>query len=122
MKLHNQALKYLSVSIFIIVSIWAAIFYINLMDEIHDSIDDSLERDRSVILKKLHVDQDFEQSMRAAIQSVITLINVLILQVSGECAPATRDLYTDTVLYLQGEDNGKPFRMLTSSFTRGGKF
>jgi len=122
MKLHNQALKYLSVSIFIIVSIWAAIFYINLLDEIHDSIDDSLERDKAVILKKLQEDPDFEQTLRAGIQAAFTESNFLIREISGESARAARDLYTDTVMYLLGEDDGEPFRMLTTAFTRGGKF
>src|SRR5690606_39632661 len=94
MKLHNQALKYLSVSIFIIVSIWAAIFYINLMDEIHDSIDDSLERDKAVILKKLQEDPDFEQTLRAGIKAAFTESNILIREISEESALAARVWYT----------------------------
>ena len=56
MKLVNQSVKVLAVSIFLIVSIWAVVFYYGMMNEIYDSIDDGLDNYKMLIIKKAEND------------------------------------------------------------------
>jgi two-component system, OmpR family, sensor histidine kinase QseC len=56
MNLLNRSIKYLMVSIFIIVSIWSVIFYFSMLDEIYDSIDDGLDNYKLLILQKAEAD------------------------------------------------------------------
>ncbi|MDR7128604.1 signal transduction histidine kinase [Algoriphagus sp. 4150] len=113
MKLLNQSLKYLSVSIFLIVTIWSAIFYINMLDEIHDSIDDGLDNYKLLIIKRTEKDgqvlekRDFEEG------------NFTIHQITEKEALGMRDYFTDTLLYMENEDDLEPVRMLTSAFKHG---
>ena len=51
MKLLNQSLKYISVSILIIVSLWSVVFYYNLREEIYDSIDEGLDNYKMLIIQ-----------------------------------------------------------------------
>lgn len=113
MKLLNQSLKYLSISIFLIVTIWSAIFYINMLDEIHDSIDDGLDNYKLLIIKRTEDDTtvlqktDFEEG------------NYTIHKIAESEALGMRDYFTDTLLYMQNEDDLEPVRMLTSAFKHG---
>lgn len=110
MKLLNQSLKYLSISIFLIVTIWSAIFYFNMLDEIHDSIDDGLDNYKLLIIKRTEDDEhifeqkDFEEG------------NFTIHRIPEKEALDMRDYFTDTLLYMQNEDDLEPVRMLTSAF------
>ncbi|WP_057937148.1 sensor histidine kinase [Algoriphagus resistens] len=113
MKLLNQSLKYLSISIFLIVTVWSAIFYINMLDEIHDSIDDGLDNYKLLIIKRTEDDAtvlqktDFEEG------------NYTIHKIAESEALRMRDYFTDTLLYMQNEDDLEPVRMLTSAFKHG---
>ena len=116
MNLLNQSLKYLSISIFLIVTVWSAIFYFNMLDEIHDSIDDGLDNYKLLIIKRTEDDEqifeksDFEEG------------NFTIHQIPESEALGMRDYFTDTLLYMQNEDDLEPVRMLTSAFKHGGDY
>nr|WP_245405122.1 HAMP domain-containing sensor histidine kinase [Algoriphagus sp. AGSA1] len=109
----NQSLKYLSVSIFLIVTVWSAVFYLNMLDEIHDSIDDGLDNYKLLIIKRMENDStvllkpDFEEG------------NYTIHKIEETKALGMRDYFTDTLLYMQNEDDLEPVRMLTSAFKHG---
>ncbi|SFA81517.1 sensor histidine kinase [Algoriphagus aquimarinus] len=113
MKLLNQSIKYLSVSILLIVSIWSAIFYFNMLDEIHDSIDDGLDNYKLLIINRTEDDEQIFE------QKGFEEGNFTIDQISKEEALGMRDYFTDTLLYMQNEDDLEPVRMLTSAFKHG---
>jgi len=116
MKLLNKSLKYLSISIFLIVSVWSVIFYVNMLDEIHDSIDDGLENyklliiqkavDDSTVLKKNHFDES----------------NYAVREINEPIALSMKDRYVDTLMYMQDEDDLEPVRILTTAFENHGHF
>lgn len=110
LKLHNYTVLYLSGALFLVLSIWAAIFYINMIDEIHDSIDDGLNNSKILIINKvfedsslLHKDNFLESNYR-------------IREVEKEQYLDFRDTFADTLLYTQYEEDYEPFRMLTTIF------
>lgn len=116
MKLLNQSLKYLSLSILVIVTFWSVLFYINMLDEIHDSIDDGLDNYKLLILRKA------EQDTTVLAKSTFGESNYTIREIRAETARIIRDRYTDTLMYMPYEDDLEPVRMLTTAFENHGRF
>jgi len=110
MRLHNYTVLYLSGAMFLVLSIWAAIFYVNMLDEIHDSIDDGLENTKLLVIRKtiedstiLHKDNFFESNYR-------------IREIKPHESVNYTDAYSDTTIYTENEKDFEPFRMLTTVF------
>lgn len=116
MKLLNKSLKYLSISILLIVTIWSIIFYINMLDEIQDSIDDGLENYKVLILQKVDTDPSILK------KSFFDESNYAIREIGEKRALSMKDQYRDTLMYMQDEDDLEPVRMLTTAFEHKGDF
>ncbi|MBT2162306.1 sensor histidine kinase [Zobellia barbeyronii] len=120
MKLLNQSIKYLSLSILAIVTVWSVIFYFNLLNEIKSSIDEGLENYKRLII--LNAQQDstlltkdyFDESFFA------------IRQIDKQQALSVKDNYLDTTLYMQDADDEEmepePVRMLVTAFELNGQY
>ncbi len=115
MKLLNHTLTYLSVAFFLVIGIWAAILYFNMLDEIYDSIDDGLENLKTLIIEKTRRDStiihttDFRES------------NYAIREILPGQAHVARDVYLDSTRYLVNEDDYEPVRVLKTAFRAHGK-
>jgi len=117
MKLHNYTVLYLSGAMFVVLSIWAAIFYINMLDEIHDSIDDGLNNSKILIINKVSEDSSL------LYKDNFLESNYRIREVRKEDYLDFKDTFTDTLLYTEYEADYEPFRMLTTVFAApNGKF
>ncbi|MBX9449518.1 MAG: HAMP domain-containing histidine kinase [Taibaiella sp.] len=116
MKLLNKTLTYISVSIVIIVTIWSAVLYWALLDEIYDSIDDGLANYKLLILHEAQNNpgilnkHDFAES------------NYSIYQVDASFAITVNDRFSDTLMYMQYENDLEPVRMLTTAFEQDGHY
>lgn len=117
MKLLNHTLSYLAIAFFFVIGVWAAIFYINMLDEIYDSIDDGLENSKILIIQKVQEDTslihktDFMES------------NYAIHEILAERAINYRDTYIDSTLYMVSEEDYEPVRILKTAFRlQNGKF
>lgn len=111
MKLLDQSLKYLSVSILLIVSIWSVVFYFNMLDEIYDSLDDGLANYKLLIIQKA------EQDSTILLKNAFDESNYAINPISKEESRGIRNNYKDTLLYMPFEEDLEPARLLTSVFT-----
>ena len=116
MRLLNQSLIYLSVPLLLIVSIWSVIFYINMLDEISDSIDDGLDNSKLLIIQRAASDSTILQ------KNNFNESNYAIQEITKTSAITIRDIYTDTTLYMQDENDREPVRMLSTAFELKGKF
>ncbi|MCF2444101.1 HAMP domain-containing histidine kinase [Dyadobacter sp. CY345] len=116
MKLLNHTLKYLSITLFVIISIWAAIFYINMLDEVYDSLDDGLENYKLLIIKKAEEDSSILNKKEFAES------NYEIRQIPESVAVLRKDVHQDTLMYMLNEEDYEPVRMLTSAFALNNKF
>ncbi|HTN18271.1 MAG TPA: HAMP domain-containing sensor histidine kinase [Chitinophagaceae bacterium] len=120
MKLLNQSLKYLSVSLLFVVSLWAVVFYFNMLNEIKESMDEGLENYKRQIIYKVQTDttilhqNNFEEGFFA------------IHPVPRAEALSAKDRYTDTLMYMQDADDEapelEPVRMLSTVFEQGGLY
>ena len=116
MKLLNQSLKYLSVSILIIVSIWSVFFYYNMLDEIYDSIDDGLENYKLLIIQKSETDSTVFN------KTAFNESNYAIREISSQEAATIKESYKDTLMYMQNEESLEPVRELVTVFQNGTRF
>lgn len=110
MKLMNHTLKYLSITLFVIISIWAAIFYINMLDEVYDSLDDGLDNYKLLIINKANEDSSILSKTEFAES------NYEIREIPEAMAVERKDTHVDTLMYMLYEEDFEPVRMLTTAF------
>lgn len=116
MRLLNQSLLYLSVPLLLIVSIWSVVFYINMLDEISDSIDDGLDNSKLLIIQRAASDSTVLQ------KNSFNESNYAIQEIPEAMAITIKDAYSDTVMYMQDENDLEPVRMLSTAFELRGRF
>ncbi|MBR9778046.1 MAG: HAMP domain-containing histidine kinase [Cytophagales bacterium] len=120
MKLLNQSLKYLSISILGIVTVWSVVFYMNMLNEIKSSIDEGLENYKRLIIQNAQVDATILTKTYFD-ESFFTL-----RKIAAEEALKMRDSYIDTEIYMQDADDQapepEPVRMLTTAFEYNGQY
>ena len=115
MKVLNYTTSYLAIIILALISIWAGIFYYAMLDEIYDSIDDGLDNQKGLVLQKLKLDStillnsDFEERDYA------------INEISSSAMMTKKDVYIDTMMYMQNEEDFEPVRLLTTTFQHRNK-
>jgi signal transduction histidine kinase len=115
-KLLNHTSKYFSIALLIIISVWAALFYINMLDEVYDSLDDGLDNYKILIIAKAREDStllgktQFEES------------NYSIHEISEQAALTVKDVYKDTLMYMLNEEDYEPVRLLTTAFEHKGYY
>lgn len=120
MKLLNKAIVYISVSLLFIVSLWAFVFYFNMLDEIKESVDEGLDNYKRQIIYRAQTDSmileksSFEEGFFA------------ISGISRAQALSAKDRYIDTLMYMQDADDEQlelePVRMLMTAFENEGRF
>lgn len=119
MKLLNQSLKYLSVSMFLVIGLWAFVFYFSMLSEIRDSVDEGLETQKRQILQRIESDTNtllqhsFEEGFFA------------IRKIQKPLGPAG-DYYADTMMSMQDADDDEPeqepVRLLQTVFQRQNQY
>jgi signal transduction histidine kinase len=110
MNLLNYTLKYLYLTLLVVISLWAVIFYFRMIDEIMDSLDDGLENDKMLVIQK--VAHDSATISRAGFNEH----NYSIRPLPKDAAQHIKDNYKDTMMYTLNEKDLEPFRVLTTAF------
>ena len=120
MKLLNQSIRYLSVSLLVIIGLWAVVFYFHMLGEIKESVDEGLENYKRQIVYKAQSDtailekNSFDEGLFA------------IREIGKSEALGAKDRYLDTLLYMQDADDEmaelEPVRMLETAFETQGKY
>jgi signal transduction histidine kinase len=116
MKVLNYTTSYLAAVLLVIISIWAGIFYYAMLDEIYDSIDDGLDNQKGLLLQKAAIDStilcksDFDEGDYA------------IREIPAGMAREFRDVYVDTLMYMQNEQDFEPVRLLRTVFLHKGNY
>lgn len=103
----NYTLGYLSIALFLLVTIWAVIFYFVISDEVYETIDDGLEiQKREIIAQAFHEDDLLEIRDFGSGQFRITPIQSSDFQQYNE-------FYNQEFLV---DDDYEDFRVLKTSF------
>lgn len=110
MSLLNHTLKYLAFALFGIISVWAVIFYVNMLDEVYDSLDDGLDNFKMLIIEKAH------QDTTVLYRNEFAEGNYEIREIDKAHATNMRDVHKDTLMYMPFEEDMEPVRLLTTAF------
>lgn len=120
MKLLNKSLLWLSVSLFLIIGIWSVVFYFNMLDEIKESVDEGLDN------YKLQIVYQAQKDSSILAKNTFDEGFFAIRKISQSQALAIKDLYVDTLLYMQDADDTipelEPARLLTTAFENNGNY
>ncbi|CAM4327043.1 HAMP domain-containing sensor histidine kinase [Zobellia roscoffensis] len=110
MKLLNHTSKYFAILLIVLISVWAVIFYFAMLDEVYDSLDDGLENQMELIVKEAKKDSAILHTNDFGIG------NFTITKTSLKHHHKLKDIYRDTLMYMQNEDDYEPVRILESVF------
>ena len=110
MKLLNHTISRFVLVMLPILLVWAAVFYFLMLDEIYDSIDDGLENQKTLILGKI------ERDSATLLRNHFDEGNYRVRKIPLNQAITYTDVYKDTLLYMQVEDDLEPVRLLTTAF------
>jgi signal transduction histidine kinase len=110
MKLINHTLLFLSALLFVTVSMWAVLFYFQLLSQVKTTIDNGLANYKIVLIDKLKDDSLIAE------QDVFIENNYIIKSVSADYALQVKDTYKDTLIYSTNNEIGYRTRLLTTAF------
>ncbi len=114
MKLLNQSIKYLSLTVLMLLAIWSIAFYFTMFREIKDSADEELENQKRLILYNI------QKKHTLTLKDQFDETQYIVQEVSREEALLATDQYVDTKVYMQDADDEQPelepVRMLSTGF------
>src|SRR5690606_33274961 len=112
----NYTSSWFALVLFLILSVWATVFYFNMLDEIYDSLEDGLENQKMLVIRQ------------AAKDSAVLKRNRFndgyykIREVPFEQVENHKDTFVDTLMYTLNEEDFEPFLMLKTAFQHQGKY
>jgi signal transduction histidine kinase len=116
MKLLNYTTTFFALILFIIIPIWAALFYYSMLDEIYDSMDDGLDNQKLLVLQKARTDSTL------FLRTDFNIGDYAIREIPQSTAGVMRDVYKDTLMYMRNEDEYEPIRMLQTVFKQNDRY
>ena len=116
MKLLNYTTSYFAIILVFLLTIWAVIFYIEILDEIYDSMDDGLDNQKMLIIRKAAEDPGLLQ------KNEFDEGNFTIVPTSAKTAKNIKDSYRDTLMFMENEEDYEPVRLLESAFRQDGNY
>lgn len=119
MKLLNQSVKHLSISLLLIIGVWGTVLFFNIVDEVKENVDEGLENYKRQIVFRAHQDT-------AVLKQMNLNENFYSIQEIGKGEYFdTVNIFTDTMIRVQDADDVAPrlapVRMLKTAFEDGGK-
>ena len=111
MKLVCRILLHLAWALSLLLAAWAVLFYVTMIDEINDEMDDALEARAEVILTRVLAGRELPAP--ASEDNNAYFLN----EVSAEYAAAQpRERYSDEEIFIPERDDEEPARMLRKVF------
>ena len=111
MKLLYRILIRLSIGIILILTGWGICFYIAIMDEINDEVDDSLEDYSELIIIRSLAGEDLPSKSSGSNNQYF------LTEIDKEYADRHEDIcYQDSMIYIPEKGETEPARILTTLF------
>ncbi len=115
MKLLNYTTLIFSAILLLLLSLWAVIFYFEMLDEIYDSLDDGLENQKILVFQKIRQDPGL---LELSFQEN----GFEVEEIPKEQALGFTDSYRDTLMFMQNERDYEPVRLLESVFEQDARY
>ncbi|PYE82755.1 signal transduction histidine kinase [Winogradskyella epiphytica] len=109
MKLLNHTSRHLSVLLLPLITLWAFAFYYAMLDEIYDSLDDGLENQKVLLLKRLKKEPSIVENSDFD-KHVYTFDPI-----NKEIYDNFKESYHDTLMYMYNEEDFEPVRVHESA-------
>ena len=110
MKLVYRIILHISWVLSLLVALWAALFYVALVDEINDETDDALENRAEAIIRQVLVG-------REVVSTASGNEGYFLTEVGEEYARRrSHESYTDEEIYIPERDDEEPARVLRTIF------
>lgn len=116
MKLLNYTTTYFAVILIFLLALWALIFYFEILDEIYDSMDDGLDNQKMLVIRKA------QQDSGVLDKSAFEDGNYIITPTTSTLGRGFTDAYRDTLMFMENEADYEPVRLLESVFQKDGDF
>lgn len=110
MKLINHTLFLLSAILFLLISMWAVLFYFQLLKQVKLIVDEGLADHKIVVIDKLTDDISITENDKFEDR------NYFVRQVEEDFALQVVDTYKDTLIYSKLKNIVYPARLLTTAF------
>src|SRR5690606_7560691 len=103
MKLLNYSTTYFAVILIFLLAIWALFFYFEIMDEIYDSLDDGLENQKMIVIRKARQDPALLDNTTDCEEGTIT-----ITPTTPEAGLRFTEEFRDTLMFMENEADYEP--------------
>lgn len=111
MKLIYRIILYISLALTLILSAWAVFFYVAMMNEVNDEVDDSLEDYSEVIIIHALAGEELPSGNNGSNNQYY------LTEVSKEYAESLENLrYKDSLIYITEKGETEPARILSTIF------
>lgn len=109
MKLQNYTLRYLTLTLLVVIPIWAGIFYIHILDEVHDNIDDDLKNSKIIIIRHAFLDKKLLNSPEFG-------INKFTIKPLPKGNYSLKNEFTTSKEFMEYDNDDEPIRTLKTVF------
>lgn len=109
MKLQNYTLRYLALTLLIVIPIWAGIFYMLILDEVHDNIDDDLKNSKIIIIRHAFADKKLLNSPEFG-------INKFTIKPIPKGSYSQKDEFSTSKEFMEYDNDYEPIRTLKTIF------
>ena len=112
MKLNNRFLFFITISISIILSVWAVLFYYSILEEVYDEVDDQLDNYAQLIMTSF-----LSGSMSEFYSGDGSNNTFELYEISQETAKKKPKLrYYESMIYIKSKHENEPARVLDTYF------
>ncbi|WP_281232089.1 sensor histidine kinase [Flavobacterium gelatinilyticum] len=109
MKLQNYTLQYLALTLLIIIPIWAGIFYVLILDEVYDNIDDDLRNSKMIIIRHAFADKKLLDTPEFG-------LNKFTIKPLPKGSYSFKDEILTTKEFMEYDNDNEPVRILKTVF------
>ncbi len=110
MKLRNYTLKYLIVALLLVIALWAALFYMVIIEEVYDNIDDGLKNSKLLIIREAKEDEKLLNTPEYGIHQ----FTIKPLPKNGSYD--YKNHFINTFEYMEYDEDDEPVRLLQTVF------
>lgn len=109
MKLQNYTLRYLAITLLLVIPIWAGIFYVLILDEVYDNIDDDLKNSKIIIIRHAFANKELLNSPEFG-------INKFTIKPLPKGQYSNKEEFSTSKEFMEYDNDNEPIRTLKTVF------
>ncbi|MEP6802906.1 MAG: HAMP domain-containing sensor histidine kinase [Flavobacterium sp.] len=109
MKLQNYTLRYLAITLLLVIPIWAGIFYVLILDEVYDNIDDDLKNSKIIIVRHAFANKELLNSPDFG-------INKFTIKPLPKGQYSHKEEFSNSKEFMEYDNDNEPIRTLKTVF------